>query len=135
MKITSGFLLTLFPAMTIATLVVMHSTGLANPISPVTSQECDLRVTQKDNPTLTSEDLQQLNLYTNSPQELQQKARKITVRVTSTNNGGSGVLIAKKGSTYLVLTNRHVAKKADRFQIQTPDGQKHLAKLVTNSGL
>jgi tetratricopeptide (TPR) repeat protein/S1-C subfamily serine protease len=62
-----------------------------------------------------------------SPQEVQQTAKKITVRITSEKNGGSGVLIAKKGSTYLVLTNAHVARRATQFQIQAPDGQKYSA--------
>jgi tetratricopeptide (TPR) repeat protein len=65
-----------------------------------------------------------------SPPEVQQTARNITVRITSANNGGSGVLIARKGSTYLVLTNAHVAGRSNKFQIQTPDGQKYQAKLL-----
>ncbi len=65
-----------------------------------------------------------------SPQEVQQKAKKITVRITSEKNGGSGVLIAKKGSTYLVLTNAHVARGTTQFQIQAPDGQKYTAKKI-----
>ena len=68
-----------------------------------------------------------------TPQQVKDAAQKITVRVTSTNNGGSGVLIAQKGTTYLVLTNRHVVGRDDRFQIQTPDGTKHTAKLVPNT--
>jgi tetratricopeptide (TPR) repeat protein/S1-C subfamily serine protease len=68
-----------------------------------------------------------------TPQEVQTQARKITVRITSADNGGSGVLIAKKGTTYLVLTNKHVVGKAAKFQIQTPDGQKHAAQLVPNT--
>jgi tetratricopeptide (TPR) repeat protein/S1-C subfamily serine protease len=65
-----------------------------------------------------------------SPQEVQQTAKKITVRITSEKSGGSGVLIAKKGSTYLVLTNAHVARGATQFQIQAPDGQKYTAKKI-----
>jgi tetratricopeptide (TPR) repeat protein/S1-C subfamily serine protease len=69
-----------------------------------------------------------------TPVEVQKAAQQITVRVTSANSGGSGVLIAKKGTTYLVLTNRHVAGRDRQFQIQTPDGQKHTAKPVANTG-
>jgi S1-C subfamily serine protease/tetratricopeptide (TPR) repeat protein len=65
-----------------------------------------------------------------SPQEVQQAARKITLRITSENNGGSGVLIAKKGDTYLVLTNAHVVKRSTNFQIQAPDGQKYTARSI-----
>jgi S1-C subfamily serine protease/tetratricopeptide (TPR) repeat protein len=57
-------------------------------------------------------------------------AKDITVRITSANNGGSGVLIAKKGNTYLVLTNAHVTRRTTQFQIQAPDGQKYNAKTI-----
>ena len=70
---------------------------------------------------------------TPTPQQVQAEAQKITVRVTSVTNGGSGVLIAQKGSTYLVLTNKHVIGRNTQFQIQTPDGKKHIAKLLPNT--
>jgi S1-C subfamily serine protease len=57
-------------------------------------------------------------------------AQKITVRVKSANNGGSGVLVARKGNTYLVLTNQHVTRGANQFQIKTADGIQHPAKFV-----
>jgi tetratricopeptide (TPR) repeat protein/S1-C subfamily serine protease len=70
-----------------------------------------------------------------TPKQVQTAAQQITVRVTSGQNGGSGVLVAQKGSTYLVLTNRHVTGRDTQFQIQTPDGQKHAARLVPNTGI
>jgi tetratricopeptide (TPR) repeat protein/S1-C subfamily serine protease len=63
-------------------------------------------------------------------QKVKQIATAITVRVTSANNGGSGVLIAKKGNTYLVLTNAHVTRRGSKFEIQAPDGQKYTAKPI-----
>ena len=57
-------------------------------------------------------------------------AKDITVRITSANNSGSGVLIAKKGNTYLVLTNAHVTRRTSQFEIQAPDGQKYTAKPI-----
>ena len=65
-----------------------------------------------------------------SPQAVRQTAQQITVRITANNNGGSGVLIAKKGNSYLILTNAHVTRRGSKFEIQTPDGQKHTAKPV-----
>ncbi len=62
--------------------------------------------------------------------KVNQLAKDITVRITSANNGGSGVLIAKKGNTYLVLTNAHVTRRATQFEIQAPDGQKYTAKSI-----
>ena len=56
-------------------------------------------------------------------------ARQITVRIDSENNGnGSGVIIAKKGQTYYVVTNRHVVKNKDQYQVVTPDGKIHNLK-------
>jgi tetratricopeptide (TPR) repeat protein/S1-C subfamily serine protease len=62
-----------------------------------------------------------------TPQEVQQTAKNITVRVTSENNGGSGVIIAQKGNNYLILTNAHVIRRATKIEIQAPDGQKYKA--------
>jgi S1-C subfamily serine protease len=62
-----------------------------------------------------------------TPQEVQQRAKNITVRITSENNGGSGVIIAQKGDKYLILTNAHVVRRATKIAIQAPDGQKYAA--------
>ena len=82
----------------------------------------DTRTAQKD-PTDTPQ----------TPKQVQATAQKITVRVTSATNGGSGVIVARKGSTYLVLTNKHVIGRDRQFQLQTPDGRKHPARLVPNT--
>jgi S1-C subfamily serine protease len=65
-----------------------------------------------------------------SPAKVKQIAQDITVRVTAANNGGSGVLIAKKGNSYLVLTNAHVTRRSTQFEIQAPDGQKYTATAI-----
>ncbi|WP_310487704.1 tetratricopeptide repeat-containing serine protease family protein, partial [Chamaesiphon sp. VAR_69_metabat_338] len=62
-----------------------------------------------------------------TPQQVQQRAKSITVRITSENNGGSGVIIAQKGDKYLILTNAHVVRRATKIAIQAPDGQKYAA--------
>ena len=85
----------------------------------------------KTNPTLTPQEDETNPPLT--PQEVQSAAQKITVRITSANGGGSGVLIASKGTTYLVLTNKHVVGRNTQFQLQTPDGQKHKATLLPNT--
>jgi S1-C subfamily serine protease/tetratricopeptide (TPR) repeat protein len=65
-----------------------------------------------------------------TPQQVQQTAKNVTVRITSENNGGSGVIIAKKGDSYLILTNAHVVNRSNRPEIQAPDGQKYQAKSI-----
>jgi tetratricopeptide (TPR) repeat protein len=62
--------------------------------------------------------------------EAQQLAAKITVKIRVGEGGGSGVLIGKRGNTYLVLTNAHVVQEKSGVKIQTPDGQSHAAKVV-----
>ncbi len=68
-----------------------------------------------------------------TPQIIQTQAKNVTVRVSSSDNGGSGVLIASKGSNYLVLTNKHVIGRSTKFQIKTVDGKQHTAQLVPNT--
>jgi hypothetical protein len=52
-----------------------------------------------------------------TPQQIQAAVKNITVRVTAGNNGGSGVIIAQKGSSYLILTNAHIGNRAARLEI------------------
>jgi tetratricopeptide (TPR) repeat protein/S1-C subfamily serine protease len=87
---------------------------------------------QPDNSVTSTHRIAQTNddEFTLSPQQVQQTAKNITVRITSGNNGGSGVLIAQKGNTYLILTNAHVTRRTTQFQIQAPDGQKYTAKPI-----
>jgi tetratricopeptide (TPR) repeat protein/S1-C subfamily serine protease len=63
----------------------------------------------------------------------QQAAAKITVRVRVGQGGGSGVLLAKKGGTYLVLTNAHVVQGQAGVSVTTPDGVVHGARRVPNA--
>ena len=65
-------------------------------------------------------------------QMAQAKADKVTVRIEVGEGFGSGVLVGKKGNTYLVLTSAHVlASQADiAFSIETPDLQSYPARRV-----
>jgi S1-C subfamily serine protease len=54
--------------------------------------------------------------------EIDSIAQKIIVCIDSTNNGnGSGVIIARDGNIYYVLTAAHVVKQPDRYQIIARD--------------
>jgi tetratricopeptide (TPR) repeat protein/S1-C subfamily serine protease len=68
-----------------------------------------------------------------TPIEAARVAAKVTVRIGQGN--GSGVLLAKRGNTYLVLTNAHVVREQISSTIQTPDGQSHSAKRVLETQL
>ena len=60
-------------------------------------------------------------------------AREITVKISSEENGGSGVIIAQQDNSYLILTNAHVLRDDESFTVQTHDGIAHQAQAVDNS--
>ncbi|WP_235115361.1 serine protease [Desmonostoc muscorum] len=66
-----------------------------------------------------------------SPEQIRQLAQAVTVKVLSTNKGGSGVLISKQGQTYTILTNAHVINNKESHKIQTPDGKIHTATVIS----
>ena len=65
--------------------------------------------------------------------QIERSIRQVTVKITSEINRGSGIIIGKKGSIYLVLTNAHVTRGAKTLQIQTHDGQTRTASIAPNS--
>ncbi|MDZ8091576.1 MAG: tetratricopeptide repeat protein [Nostoc sp. DedQUE05] len=68
-----------------------------------------------------------------SDKQLQTLAKRITVRVIGDNNGGSGTLLAKKGNTYLVVTNSHVVRGVNSISLQTSDGKIYPAQPLKNA--
>jgi tetratricopeptide (TPR) repeat protein/S1-C subfamily serine protease len=59
-----------------------------------------------------------------SPEQVDTLARQVTVQILG-QNPGSGVIVAREGQTYYVLTAAHVVPSADEYDVITPDGQKH----------
>ena len=59
-------------------------------------------------------------------------AREISVKITSADSGGSGVIIARNYNTYLVLTNKHVVQDGKEFTVDTHDGVTYQAIEVEN---
>jgi S1-C subfamily serine protease len=58
-------------------------------------------------------------------------ARSITVKVSAKEPLGSGILIDKQGSTYTVITNKHVLRAGNPpYQISTVDGKTYEAKAI-----
>ncbi|NMG09147.1 serine protease [Brasilonema sp. UFV-L1] len=64
-------------------------------------------------------------------EKLRQLAQAVTVKVLSSNKGGSGVLISKQGRTYTILTNAHVISTKGTHSIQTPDGKTHKTTVIS----
>lgn len=59
-------------------------------------------------------------------EQVQKIAREITVRIDGAVDPGSGIIVAKQGSTYYVATARHVVERENRYEILTYDGGKYL---------
>ena len=56
-------------------------------------------------------------------------ARAISVKIFSGPGWGTGILVARQGETYLVVTNRHVLDRADETpEIQTSDDRIYTAR-------
>jgi tetratricopeptide (TPR) repeat protein len=59
-----------------------------------------------------------------SSQEVNTIARQVTVQIDG-QNPGSGVIVARQGQTYTVLTAAHVVATQDEYDVITADGQKY----------
>ncbi|MFM6009549.1 MAG: trypsin-like peptidase domain-containing protein [Dolichospermum sp.] len=68
-----------------------------------------------------------------SEAQLQTIAKQITVRVRDKERGASGTIFARKGNSYLVVTNSHVVRRINNINIITADGQKYAAKILPNT--
>ncbi len=58
---------------------------------------------------------QSVAVYAKTGEEVYQIAVPVTVQINSDNGGGTGVIIAKDGNTYTVLTNHHVVCEPKTF--------------------
>jgi serine protease Do len=57
--------------------------------------------------------------------EVNEIAREVTVLIVSQQGQGSGVIIAREGNQYSVLTNQHVVSEQTDYGIVTADRQTH----------
>jgi S1-C subfamily serine protease len=62
--------------------------------------------------------------------QIRQLGQAVTVQVISPNSQGSGVIIARSGNTYTIITNAHVVYGKESYQIQTPDNKLHAATII-----
>ncbi|MDJ0796416.1 MAG: trypsin-like peptidase domain-containing protein [Calothrix sp. MO_167.B12] len=58
------------------------------------------------------------------PPQVNAIAKKITVRISGP-EAGSGVIVKKRGNTYIVLTNWHVVDTPGTYTIQTQNGRRY----------
>ena len=66
-----------------------------------------------------------------SEAKIEQLAKQVTVRILTTSNSGSGVIIDRRNTTYTVLTNEHVTsvEPSQHYTILTVDGKTHRGSL------
>ncbi|MBC5797866.1 tetratricopeptide repeat protein [Sphaerospermopsis sp. LEGE 00249] len=88
-------------------------------LTPI-SQKCKLQPADRQN-----------GIYLNL--QLETIAKQITVRVRDKERGASGTIFARKGNSYLVVTNSHVVRRINNINIITADGQKYPAKILPNT--
>lgn len=76
---------------------------------------------------LVSQNSQQL-----SPEQIQARARAITVKVKAGQSWGSGILIQRQGPVYTVITNAHVLRLGSNYTLETSDGKVYTAQVKAN---
>ncbi|MBC6480408.1 MAG: tetratricopeptide repeat protein [Hormoscilla sp. GM7CHS1pb] len=64
-------------------------------------------------------------LLTGVAAQVHDVARQITVRIEEPEDNGSGVIIARRGKTYYVLTADHVVKDGNKYEVVAPDGKRY----------
>lgn len=68
-----------------------------------------------------------------STEQIRHTTQAITVKVMSKEFLGSGILLKKQDSVYIVLTNAHVLRADEPpYRVQTPDGRIWSANLLAN---
>jgi S1-C subfamily serine protease len=81
---------------------------------------------------LTVENRQQSQSQIVNPysEQLYQKAQAIAVKILAGDSQGSGIIIAKNGQTYTVVTNAHVITRSQSYSLIASDRKIHKAKLI-----
>jgi S1-C subfamily serine protease len=70
--------------------------------------------------------------FAKSSVEVGRVAKPITVKITTSDDTGSGVIIKREGNTYTILTAAHVVRaRAKVYTIKTTDGRQHQLKQQT----
>ncbi|XFA73577.1 trypsin-like peptidase domain-containing protein [Thermosynechococcaceae cyanobacterium Okahandja] len=60
--------------------------------------------------------------------EVARIAKSITVLIEGKGTHGSGILLQRRGNTYIILTAHHVVEKPGEYAVKTADGQRHSIK-------
>ncbi|MDM3860234.1 MAG: tetratricopeptide repeat protein [Aphanizomenon gracile PMC644.10] len=105
---------------------------LPYPVSAIETQTKTTKLLTQSSQTCKLQPADPENGIYSEPQ-LQTIAKQITVRVRDKERGASGTIFARKGNSYLVVTNSHVVRRINNINIITADGQKYAAKILPNT--
>ena len=105
---------------------------LPYPVSAIETQTKTTKLLTQTSPRCKLQPADPENGIYSEPQ-LQTIAKQITVRVRDKERGASGTIFARKGNSYLVVTNSHVVRRINNINIITADGQKYAAKILPNT--
>jgi tetratricopeptide (TPR) repeat protein/S1-C subfamily serine protease len=110
----------------------MRESSFAVPIATVRQMVPPAKIAQKPQmPQPSSPKSSQAKpVYTGVLGEVDKIAEQITVRIKG-KKSGSGVILAKQGNTYSVLTAAHVVLNPDTYSIITSDGKQYEINLTT----
>lgn len=87
---------------------------------------CFVIIALSNQPTTAKKSAESLSpTYAHVEQPVTKIAKQITVRIFTVSGAGSGVIIAREGQTYTVLTCNHVVEPNQQFKVLTPDGKIH----------
>ena len=101
-------------------LITVSAVYIVSSISPVTAQQIPQINYQPINfPEKTTNYLAQASSIVTKVRET---AETITVRIDFPGGNGSGIIIARQGNNYYILTAKHVVEKENKYQIVAPDG-------------
>jgi tetratricopeptide (TPR) repeat protein len=97
----------------------LASKAIAEVESNLSSQQ--LEIAQQNQDDAQEEEPEKVPELEGIPKDINEIAEKITVRIDSPNSNGSGVIFAKKGDEYYVVTAKHVVEQEQNYQIVTED--------------
>jgi tetratricopeptide (TPR) repeat protein len=107
----------LFSTLSLALLLQVSSTFLLS--------SCSDQKPLEQNSSLTSSQVETQENLTGISKTIQDKAKQFTVRIDYPDGNGSGVIVAKNGETYYVLTAKHVVEQDQEYKLVTPDEKEY----------
>jgi tetratricopeptide (TPR) repeat protein len=107
----------LFSTLSLALLLQVSSTFLLS--------SCSDQKPLQQNSSLTSSQVETQENLSGISKTIQDKAKQFTVRIDYPDGNGSGVIVAKNGETYYVLTAKHVVEQDQEYKLVTPDEKEY----------